>query len=73
MKKLYKVELTYTIMVVAEEKDAIWEATQNVSCESPEETNVENVISKDMLGDWVGCYPYGDSGRKMCEEYLDVK
>ena len=77
--KLYKVQITYEAMVIAEdEDDAYFVARDNVRSIIEEEYSIEvleHIDSEDKLhSDWIGALPYGDNPDELtCNQILEAK
>lgn len=75
--KLYYVELTQRMFVIAEsEEDAISEAKYNATDEDYDEEYAEEACLEHLQinPSWKGCFPYGrDSGCKPVEAYFESR
>lgn len=70
-RNLYKVKITYEVMVVAEDKDdAFFVTKKNVKYMDEPFSDIEVVEiieSVDQLpADWIGALPYGDNPYELC-------
>lgn len=76
---LYKVKITYEVMVVAEDKDDAYFVTKKNVKDMDEPFSdievVETIESVDQLpADWIGALPYGDNPYELfCDQILKLR
>ena len=78
-RNLYKVKITYEVMVVAEDKDDAYFVTKKNVRDMDEPFSdievVETIESVDQLpADWIGALPYGDNPYELfCDQILKLR
>lgn len=78
-RNLYKVKITYEVMVVAEDKDDAYFVTKKNVKDMDEPFSdievVETIESVDQLpADWIGALPYGDNPYELfCDQILKLR
>ena len=71
-KKLWMVEVTYFLHVVAEDEDTAERLAQrHAREEQPMYTFAHTATRKNALLDWMDAHPYGGDGDKTVKEWLD--